>query len=390
MYRKQKGFSVPHLLFALVIIGLVSLIGWYVYQVRTRSAGAPNISSVTNTTSPSSLTASYFSGKKRFSMSTGIELFNDTDSNFNSQMQGIKEVGATWLRSGIAWQKTETSRGVYDWKFADRLVNTASSMNLNLIADVTEAPSWSKGTNNYGCSGQSNTDFALEDYAHFAQQLVMRYHTKVRVWEMGNEPNHAKGDWTHPNACQYTVMLKLTYQAIKAVDPTATVITGGVGGDQDKNNNGGLAGNNFIAALYDAGAKPYFDGVGYHPYSYPDSPKQQGARGWTQLLSAHDTMVKNGDSSKLIWITEYGAPANSGKNINGNSSFNGTEASQAQLLTDSYQVFSTYSWAGPLSWFEYRDHLSGPKVDKKLGLVTSTYAKRQSWYTYSGLVKNAQ
>ena len=32
-----------------------------------------------------------------------------------------------------------------------------------------------------------------------------------------------------------------------------------------------------------------------------------------------------------------------------------TEAAQASILTAGYRLFNTYSWAGPLCWFDYED-----------------------------------
>jgi hypothetical protein len=54
-------------------------------------------------------------------------------------------------------------------------------------------------------------------------------------------------------------LLKATYRAIKAADPTARVVVGGLA-------NGGLNpdGSSYLQALYDLGGAPYFDAVSIH------------------------------------------------------------------------------------------------------------------------------
>jgi len=95
-------------------------------------------------------------------------------------------------------------------------------------------------------------------------------------------------------------------------------------------------------------AKPYFDGVAYHPYTYPDLPSSDSKKpGWTRMLSARKIMVANGDAAKKIWVTEYGAPTGGPGSV--------SQAQQAALMHEAYRLWASYSWGGPLCWFDYRD-----------------------------------
>lgn len=67
----------------------------------------------------------------------------------------------------------------------------------------------------------------------------------------------------------------------------------------------------FLSRMYENGAKPFFDAVSYHPYSYnmkfsagmmqPDSPLDQ-------LVRMRKVMLGQADDAKKIWVTEYGLP----------------------------------------------------------------------------------
>ena len=90
--------------------------------------------------------------------------------------------------------------------------------------------------------------------------LVLQILTVVAasVFEIENSPNigmkgipHGStlGVWPVPNPCGYAQLLKLTYPAVKALTPNATVLVGGIGGNKDLP---GLrmAADEFLAGVY--------------------------------------------------------------------------------------------------------------------------------------------
>jgi hypothetical protein len=152
--------------------------------------------------------------------------------------------------------------------------------------------------------------------------------------------------FANPDAAVYAQVLRFSYPLIKAADPKALVLTGGLGGNKDTNGN--IPGDVFLADLYRAGAKPYFDAVSYHPYTYPLLPsKDAGERGWSRMLAARQTMVDNGAAEKQIWVTEFGAPTGGANGV--------SQEQQAAIMQDAYRLWAGYSWGGPLCWFSYRD-----------------------------------
>jgi polysaccharide biosynthesis protein PslG len=68
------------------------------------------------------------------------------------------------------------------------------------------------------------------------------------------------------------------------------------------------------------------------------------------MLTVRRLMVAAGAGAKKIWATEYGAPTHGASTQHYPS-----EASQSSILTTAYRLFDSYSWAGPLCWFDYQD-----------------------------------
>ena len=91
----------------------------------------------------------------------------------------------------------------------------------------------------------------------------------------------------------------------KAVNRATTVVTGGLAPAFDTSTS--VSPRTFLKRIYAAGARPYFDAVAMHPYSYPTFPSQTGPYGWGNLTkpykgtpSLRATMDTNGDAAKKI------------------------------------------------------------------------------------------
>jgi hypothetical protein len=169
-----------------------------------------------------------------------------------------------------------------------------------------------------------------------------------------------------------TEMLKAAHAAVKAVDPQALIITGGLSttGDGSPTAYGDLA---FIDEMYQAGAKGYFDALGSHPYTFGRAPDEVDP--WGLSLSRVDEqrqiMLTHGDDATPVWITEFGWVLQSNWNLGEHQSAAVSEAMQAQYLADAYRQiqqdwpfveaaflfnldFSTVSWYPanePMRWY---------------------------------------
>lgn len=299
-------------------------------------------------------------------VSTGVVLFTATVGEIDADIAGIAGTGAKWVRTAIRWDLVEPESATSDdWKVADAIVDQSQAHGLDVVFDINGTPKWARN------AGAATAEFPrdLQTYATFAGKVAARYKGRVKAYELGNEPNHVKS-FAHPDAAVYAQVLKLSYPVIKAADPGALVLTGGLGGNKDTKGN--IPGDVFLADLYKAGVKGFFDAVSYHPYTYPLSPSDdKGDRGWSRMLAARQTMVDNGDGDKQIWVTEFGAPT-AGPNAV-------SQEQQVAIMRDAYRLWAGYSWAGPLCWFDYRDK----------GTDTSNHGNFFGLYTNNGKPKLA-
>lgn len=187
-----------------------------------------------------------------------------------------------------------------------------------------------------------DVDVILEDNGYTKAVTTLKP-IGVHTYEILNEVNY------HMSAAQYTATLKTAYIAIKAVDPSATVLMSGLGtgpGSQEP--------YTYLQAMYAAGAKGYFDAANMHPYSFPDNPTQTSDawNPWSYLPQMHTIMVNNGEGNKKIWLTEFGCPTGANP-ILPNAC---TDATFAQQITQAYNQASAWGWAGPLFIFSWEDN----------------------------------
>jgi hypothetical protein len=104
-------------------------------------------------------------------------------------------------------------------------------------------------------------------------------------------------------------LLRRTYQAIKAADPEAPVVSAGLASTNHQDAEA-MDDRVFLEAMYQAEAGAYFDALGAHPYGFaypPDDPRgAHDGLNLARLLDLQAIMEAHGDGDKPIWVTELG------------------------------------------------------------------------------------
>jgi hypothetical protein len=206
----------------------------------------------------------------------------------------------------FSWLEIEPTREEWHWEYPDFVVRAAEYYGLDLIVRLDRQPAWATEPAVDGAAPPDD----LDDYAAFAGTVAQRYRGQIRGYIVWNEPNLAK-EWggQPPDPAAYTDMLRRTYEAIKAADPEAIVVSAGLAPTNHQNAEA-MDDRVFLEAMYQAGAGGYFDTLGAHPYGFaypPDDP--QGAHdglNLARLLDLRAIMEAYGDGDKPIWVTELG------------------------------------------------------------------------------------
>ncbi len=267
----------------------------------------------------------------------------------------MQELGITQLRLDFDWSVIEPVEGTFDWIATDRIVNAARSRGIVVHGLITYTPAWARPAATDG----KHPPTEPADMAAFSRSVVRRYRPSgIRSWEIWNEPNipnfwSAEGG---PDADRYAELLAVTAQAIRAEDPGAVVISGGLSPAGDEPGVS-IAPGTFLQQMFVTLPAGRIDGVGIHPYSFPAMPT--GGQSWNTFSGLADLrrIAAAGEGRTLpLWITEFGAPT-------GSSNRAVTPAQQAEMMDDALACLTGLDWVGPVFLYNLRDRSGGDPAD---------------------------
>jgi polysaccharide biosynthesis protein PslG len=316
-------------------------------------------------------------GQSMFGLAAGGGLQNEDAAMLASDLDADQAAGVKWLRIDINWAQIQADGPAsYDWSQIDAVVQGAEQRGMNVLGVLVYTPSWDRpaGTDaTYGPSPSSYAAFSSVAVAHYSAMGVHAY----EIWNEENQVNA----WTPaPSPSAYTALLQAAYPAIKQADPNATVVTGGLAPSPTDGTN--YAPTDFLSDIYADGAKGYFDAVGMHPYCWSATRgDQDGSSAWYQMYGAatsiRSIMVAHGDGGERIWGTEYGAPTN------GPPGSHVSQAAQAAMIGHAFQLWSSYSWAGPLFIYQGRDQGTDTSTDQNFyGLISYDGTPKPAYAAY--------
>lgn len=189
--------------------------------------------------------------------------------------------------NALFWPEIEPQPGVRNWEGVEQIDNSLEefgSKGLDTILIVHGAPYFAQKVPGYQCGPIAEEHFST--FAKFMEDVVLRYSQppyNIRYYEIGNEPdvgigvvkgNSVFGCWgdrADPNfgGGYYAEMLKVVYPAIKATNPDAQVLIGGLLMDCDPSNppeGKTCQETKFFEGILENGGGDYFDIVSYHAY----------------------------------------------------------------------------------------------------------------------------
>lgn len=241
----------------------------------------------------------------------------------------VQDAGFRWVKQEFAWREIEpVQKGDFDWSRTDRIMDQIDSHGLKVIVRLGVQPEWAGG--GFPEIGPPDN---LQDFADYARAVATRYKGRIDAYQIWNEPNLSR-EWGNrpPNAAEYTEMLKVTYEAIKSVDPYPIIISAGMA-PTTRNDDVARPDTYYIQEMYDADAQPYFDALGAHGPGYASPPETDPAEiartpglanpgdfkpennvpeelrrvyGFRHVEDVRQIMVNNGDTDKQVVLLEFG------------------------------------------------------------------------------------
>jgi hypothetical protein len=304
-------------------------------------------------------------------------LTTTSEDQINNEFKSISNIGFRWIRTDFIWSEIQPDKNSdFRWEKYDQIVNTAHKYNLNVLGILDYAPKWDSSPSCTTSCAPVNDSY----FASFASTTAKHFNTRVTTWEIWNEENSVYSWSPKPNALSYSVLLKLSYNAIKKVEPNDFVLMGGlavVSGPYDP-----LDTLTFLDQLYEDGSRNYFDALAYHPYTFPETPLDRN-NGWSQITTIHKLMTRYGDGNKAIWVTEYGAPTNGPKGMYV------SQAMQAADVKDAYYSLTRFSWLKHFFWYTFQDKSTGKYTNQKyFGIISSNNKPKLAYYVWKKLLSN--
>ena len=300
-----------------------------------------------------------------------------------SQVANVKALGAHWVRMFVTWPDIEPQRGVLapNWLASYEQIFSALPAGTKVILDVVDTPQWETGSPN-----EHTPPASPGDYAAFIGALAQRWAGKVAAYEIWNEEDQSSWWSTGPNPAAYAQLLEAAYPAVKAADPSATVVLGGLTGNDYQ----------FLEGVYAAGGKGSFDAVGVHtdtacnilsPYDFLRGPENRLIPdSFLAYREIHAVMLANGDD-KPIWMTEMSwrttnAVCNEGA-FAGQKAEGVTDAQQATYLTQAYHCLAQDPYVQVALWFPLQDE--GPVSS---GLLRANGSRKPSFAAMRAYVQH--
>jgi hypothetical protein len=215
---------------------------------------------------------------------------------------GLRGLGPGWVRrNGLSWAAVEpVAGGSYRWdapsvRALESQLEAAASLGLRVILVVQGSPYWAVAPYRASCAPINRQHY--DAFARFVAAAVRRYSAppfNVRYWELGNEPDAFVFEADSVFGCwglrdeplyggqAYGELLKAAYPAIKAADPRAQVLSGGLLLGQPYDPSAGQGNSaRFLEGMLEAGAGDSFDILAFHSYRVFDGTADGGpAQDW--------------------------------------------------------------------------------------------------------------
>jgi hypothetical protein len=296
----------------------------------------------------------------------------------------IDRLHPAWVRVFVNWNAIETAPGVYNRAQieGDQALFAALPRGTKVDVVLDGTPAWAGGATPADPPANDQT------FGAFANYVANAFGQSVAAYEIWNEEDGTT-QWNGTPA-QYVGLLAAAYPAIKAANPNATVILGGLGANDYP----------YLQQLYQAGAAHYFDAVGVHtddacsltsPYAFAYNPGTTQINRWSFLgfTTVHSVMTANGDGAKPIYMTEIGwstssatcsAGSSAGKRVGGVS-----EKVQAKFLRQAYHCLARpqYSYVTAAMWFDMADFGQRNVYYDRYGLMSYGLVPKPSFTAFA-------
>lgn len=322
------------------------------------------------------------------------------------QFQRLKLGGVGSVRVPISWSSVQPTPGLApDWSGVDLLVKGGVEAGIEVFPFLYGAPPWAVPSvlvdRRFNLKAPKNlpvkTGAQRLAWVAFLQAAVGRYGPNgtfwaenpalpkrpIRTWQLWNEPNF-KYFVARPNPAEYGKLVNLSFTALRAIDPGAKIVLGGLFSEPGearpmRKPPTAYFATDFLTQMYRTtpGIKTKFVGIGLHPYT----GSYQGLK--PDIEAVRGVLALNGDAGKGLWITELGW--SSGPPEPATNSFAKGLAGQKRQLQGAFTLLRNKQrlWRiQRIYWFSIDDQAGSCNFCDGSGLFGPGFIPKPSWSAF--------
>ena len=232
-----------------------------------------------------------------------------TPGEIEQFMKFLAEAGISHFRFWLPWDSIQDKNRNYHFAGLDKIVREAEKNKINLYVIFTGG----KFDYQTGIKSERNTVEGqyppLDAWSKHLKTVAERYKGRVNEYQIWNEPE-TPGYFQPFDPKAYVDLLKVSYKALKEVDPKITVGLGGfcaaLTGDLRNKTSHKPSDNAWGAAqFYALNPQPYYDVVDIHRYS-SGFAGQSWDWHYSDMKEMKKYLASVGESAKPIWNSETG------------------------------------------------------------------------------------
>ncbi len=347
----MKAFRTRFLrFFSLILLG-ISVLGLATFPRPFASSSSPtHAPSVIPHTDVNPLGANFFLDRE-------VELWKR-----DLTVRMAKEAGIGWAKVLFSWEGIEPKKGQFwddqlktsTWEKYDQIVALCQKYGLRIIARLDRVPIWARQDKSLETSPPA--DFA--DYGAFVYAVVSRYRGQIQHYQIWNEPN-IWPEWgdqpVDPDG--YAQLLEAAYERAKEADPNCLILSAPLAQTLESSSRN-LNELEYLEAMYEAGAKDYFDILFANGYGFdrpPWDPADPEVLNLARLKLLHEVMERHGDTQKAVWLNEFGwnaAPED--YTLDELPWQRVSEEQQAQYTYEGIKLARGWDWIGVINLWYFR------------------------------------
>jgi hypothetical protein len=173
----------------------------------------------------------------------------------------VAQLGIKWIRIQSGWQRTEKTKGIYDFDWIDKIVNNLLERGLKPWICLcygnglyTEAARKEFGA--VGCPPIHSAEEKLA-WNNYVRETAAHFKGRVEYYEVWNEPD-GKWCWKHGvSGIEYGNFVIDTAKSLRSGDATAKVIGGSIYSRELK----------FLNTAFKTGMGEHIDAITFHEYT---------------------------------------------------------------------------------------------------------------------------